>query len=238
MPNGIGDVNHALIQGRIAYGKEYTSGSTYPIAVNTAGVLAGIATTISKTIQTELFAAASVAASTVVLSSTLDVSSIKSALIFIDHGRAATAGFTTNGTEYMVQVSQQAANNDTWRTLASFLAGSAVAASAAASSDCAAGTTLLTITSGTALPANDNIVFSAATIEWVRSTTATGTASVNLLDATRYGHASATGLFAGAEHFTANLNLQAATRLRVVINNRASAGTQPIVARVAAITET
>lgn len=191
----------------------------------------------TETILTELRAAGTLAASTVVLSSTISVAGVKRATVFIDHSRAATAAFTTNGTEYRVDISQKASGNDTWRALASVLASSAVAASAAASSDCAAGTTLVTITSGTAIPANDNICFTSGTIEWVRSTIATGTASFNIIDGTTYGHASATGLFGSAEHFVVSLNLEAATRLRVVINNQASAGTQPIVSRIACITE-
>src|SRR3990167_6709284 len=149
-----------------------------------------------ETIQTELYAAASLAASAQAVSSVLSVVGIKHATILIDHSRAATASFGTNGTEYRVEVSAQSANNDTWRPIASVLASSAVAASAAASSDAAAGTTVVNITSGTAMARGDIICFTSGTIEWVRAVSVSGTASFTVQDATRYGHASATGMFA------------------------------------------
>lgn len=234
MANQIGADNHVLIQGRIAYGMSGTSAVANQ--ANSAGYLqADVRNT--ETIQTELYAAASVAASTVVLSSTISVVGIKRATVFIDHSRASTGGFGINGTEYRIDASQKASGNDTWRTLASVVASSSVAASAASSSDCAAGTTLITITSATAMPANDNICFTSGTIEWVRSTIATGTASFNIVDATTYGHVSATGLFAGAEHFVVSINTEAVTRMRVAINNQASGTTLAVFSRIACITE-
>lgn len=213
-----------------------SDGHYYPLAGNTAGV--GSLNVISTpTVQTALLAAQTIAASTNVLSSTVSVSGVKRVTVFIDHARAATAAFGTNGTEYRVEVSAQTSGNDTWSPIASVLCASAVAASAAASSNCAAGTTLVTITSGTAIPANEWIAFTSGTIEWVRSTIATGTASFNILDGTTYGHASATGIFAGAEKFILSLNVEAQTRMRTVVNNLASGTSQNIASRIAYITE-
>jgi hypothetical protein len=207
-------------------------GHFYPLAGNTAGA-ASLNVLNTETIQTPLLAAQTIAASTNVLSSTVSVIGVKSVLLFIDHARAATAAFGTNGTEYRVEVSEQATGNDTWSPIASVLCASAVCNSAASSSDCAAGTTLITITSGTAMPTTGYTVFTSGTIEWVQPTIATGTASFNVLDATRYAHVSATGIFSGGEKFVMNLDVEAATRMRVVVNNIASATTQPIASRIA-----
>ena len=190
----------------------------------------------TETIETDLLAAQTIAASASVISSVVSVVGVKKASVLIFHSRAATAAFGTNGTEYRVEISAQSSGNEAWQPLASVLASSAVAASAAASSDCAAGTTLVTITSGTAIAARDIICFTSGTIEWVRSTVATGTASFNVLDATTYGHASATGIFSSGEIFPLTFNLESATRLRAVVNNLASGTTQPIASRIALIT--
>ncbi len=229
-----GKKNAVLKTGRIAYGGDGTD--LYPLNTDSDG---SIKISVVETIETELFAPAVVAGTTVSISSVISLVGVKKATFFIDHSKASTAAFTTNGPEYRVEVSQQSSENDTWRAIASFNAGSAVAASAAASSDAAAGTTLVKITSGTAIPARDIICFTnpASSAEWVRSTIATGTASFNVQEATRFAHVSATGLFAGAEQFVVSVETEAFTRARVVINNVASSGTQPILARAACITE-
>ena len=246
-----GKKNLILKTGRIAYGGDGTdfypllgevSGSSIiqSVVLSAGTASAGtVAVSSTKTIQTEIYAPTVVAATTIAISSVVDLTGVKRATFFIDHSKASTAAFTANGPEYRVEVSQQSSENDTWRAIASFNAGSAVAASAAASSDVAAGTTLVKITSGTAIPARDIICFTnpASSAEWVRSTIATGTASFNVQEATRFAHASATGLFAGAEHFVVSVDARAYTRARVVINNVASSGTQPILARAACITE-
>jgi len=229
-----GQKNLVLKTGRIAYVGDGTD--LHPMAADTAGI---IKTANVETIETELYAPTLVAATTIAISSVISLVGVKKATFLIDHSKASTAAMTTNGTEYRVEVSQQSSGNDTWRPVASFNAGSAVAASAAASSDCAVGTTLVKITSGTAMPARDMICFTnpASSAEWVRSTIATGTASFNVEEGTTFDHASATGLFGGAEQFVVSVNTEAFTRGRVVINNVASSGTQPILARAACITE-
>lgn len=233
MAAGEGNTDQIMRQGNLIYGKA-SDGHFYPFSVGTDGVLS---LTGTPTIQTPLLTAQTIAASTNVLSSTVSVSGIGKVTIFIDHARAATAAFGTNGTEYRVELSEQATGNDTWSPIASVVCASAVCNSAAASSNCAAGTTLITITSGTAMPTDDYIVFTSGTIEWVKSTIATGTASFNVLDATTYGHASATGIFSGGEKIIATVDVSAATRMRVVVNNTNSGTTQPIASRIAYITE-
>ena len=223
--------------GKIIYGCD--SSQFYPILGRLSGtsLIQRVDVENTETIETDLVSAQTIAASASVLSSTVSVVGVKRATVLIFHGRAATAGFGTNGTEYRVEVSAQSSGNETWQPIASILTGSAVCNSAAASSNCAAGTTLVTITSGTAMPARDIICFTSGTIEWVRSTVANGTASFNVLDATTYDHASATGIFSSAELFPLTFNLESVTRLRAVVNNLASGTTQPIASRIAFITE-
>jgi len=242
-PSAMGNPNQALITGRTAYVYDGTDlrplrGDTNGSITIGAGTAAAGTVAVSniETIETELKAAATVAASTQALSSTISVVGFKRATFFIDHGRAATAAFGTNGTEYRVEISSTATGNHQWRAMTAISAGSAVCGSGASSSDCAAGTTLVTITSATAMVSGDIICFTSGTIEWVRAVAVTGTASFNVQDATTYAHVSATGMFGGGEHFVLGLDMSAATRARVVINNNASGTTQPIVSRIGCIT--
>jgi len=213
-----------------------TADAMKTVAVASTASAGTVAVSNTETIETELIAAASVAASLQIVSSTLSVVGVKRGTFIIDHAKANTAAFTTNGPEYRIEVSAESANNDTWRPIASLVAGSAVAASAAASSDVAIGTSLVKITSGTAMVLGDIICFTSGTIEWTRATAVTGTASFNVQDATRFDHASDTGIFGGGEHFVVSADLEAVTRVRVIVNNNNSSGTQPIVARAALIT--
>ena len=244
MPESISAAtNQVLLTGRKGYVWDGTDWR--PQASNTAGhIILGAGTAAAgtvavsnvETIQTELYAAASVAASTNVASTVLSLVGVKRATFFIDHGRAGSAAFGTNGTEYRIEVSEQASNNDTWRSIASILASSAVAATLASSGSHAAAAGTITILSGTAAVRDTLYLFQTGTLEWMRSTTVSGTASFDILDGLTYAHAAGT-ISAGAEHFVLSLNVEAITRARVVINNNASGTTQAIAARIACITE-
>ena len=227
-----GEINVVMKQGNLIYGKA-SDGQFYPVLVDTTGNLG--ATNI-ETIQPDLITAQTIASSTNVISSVVSMIGVKKALIQVYHARAATAAFGTNGTEYRIEVSAASSGNDTWNPIASILCSSAACNSAASSSDCAAGTTLVTITSGTAMPITDYTVFTSGTIEWVKPTIATGTASFNVLDPTTYAHVSATGIFSGGVEVPFTLDVSAVTRLRAVVNNIASGTTQAIASRVTLIT--
>ena len=197
---------------------------------------------IVETIQTELFAAASVAASSQAASTILSMAGIKKALIFIDHGRAATAAFGTQGTEYRVEASQRATGDGTWRAMTTVVAGSTAALAVSASADVAAGSTTITVDSGTSIPARGDIVFwantvSAASSEWMRVTSVSGTASFVIQDGLDYGQDSDTSIYTQAEQWALVVDVEAITRLRVVVNNNASGTTQAIYSRIACITE-
>lgn len=245
-----GTKNLVLITGRVAYGKA-SDGQLYPILVDTNGNIvlgagtaaAGtVAVSATKTIQTELMASSAVAASVIVASTVLSLTGIKQATIFIDHGRTSTVAFgALGGTNYLIQGSEKAAGNDTWRTLATLVADSAACSSALSSGAVGAGTTVITILSGTAFAANDLIMWAntadvANSTEWARVATVTGTASFTILDGITNAQGSTVVITNKAEHFVTTLDVSSLTRVRVVVNN--TAGTTAIVrTRIAAITE-
>ena len=245
MPGQTGAKNQALITGRLTYG--FDGVDAYPELAETTeysstAAVKSVRTRPTKTVQTELYAIATIAASTQAASSVLALTGIKKAAIFIDHGRANTVSFGTQGTEYRVEASQQASGNDTWRTVASVVAGSTAALAVAASADVAAGGTTIVVTSGTSITARGDLVFwantvSAASSEWMRATQITGTASFVIQDGLRYGQDADTNIFTQAEQFAVAMATGVYTRLRVIINNNASGTTQAIYARVACITE-
>ena len=237
---GAGNKNQVLQTGRLLYGKA-SDGSFYPLTVDASGNVQSDGL-ITETIQTELIAAQSVAASTQVTSSVLSVVGIKKAAIFIDHGRTSSAAFGTQGTEYRIEGSQQASNNDTWRVMASVLCASTACLAVAASADVAASGGTVTVTSGTSIPARGDTVFwantvSAASSEWSRVLSVSGTASFTLEDTLTRGQDSDTNLFTQAEHFALILDVEPITRLRVRVNNNASGTTLGVYSRVACITE-
>ena len=150
MSNPVAQPNQTHPTGRTVYGFDGTT--LFPIEVTASGSLGVIKTDVrnTETIQ-ELYAAASIAGSTQVLAATLAVSGVKRATFFILHGRAGSAAFGTNGTEYRIEGSAASSGNNSWVSLASVLAASAVAQTLAASSNVAVGDTTVTILSGTAV---------------------------------------------------------------------------------------
>jgi len=238
MPESISAAtNQVKLQGRKAYGWDGTNWQ--PVAADTTG---NLKTSNVETIQTELVAAQSVAASTFFLSSVLSVVGIKRATFFIDHGRASTAAFGTNGTEYRIEASQQASNNDTWIPLASILCSSTACLAVTASADVAAAGTTVTVTSGTSIPARGDRVFwantvSAASSEWMEVRSVSGTVSFVIVDGLTRGQDSDTSIYTQAQRFALTLNLEPVTRVRAVVNNNASGTTLAVYSRVACITE-
>lgn len=225
-------INHVLLTGRKEYGFDGTNWR--PISVDTSG---SVKISNVETIQTELFASASIAASSQATSSVLTLTGIKKAAVFIDHGRAATTAFGTQGTEYLIQASQQASNNDTWRTIASVVAGSTAALLVSHTAIVAADTTV-TVTSGTSIPSRgDTVMGITGTVEWMKVLSVTGTASFVVEDGATFAHAAAGSIYTQAENFVLTLNTEALTRMRVRINNNASGTTYAVFSRIAAITE-
>lgn len=246
MPESISAAtNQVLTSGRKQYVWDGTNWQ--PQASNTAGhVILGAGTAAAgtvavsniETIQTELFAAASVAASAQVASTVLSVVGVKRATVFISHGRASSAAFGTNGTEYRVEVSEAATATNKWRPIASVLASSAVCMTAAASANVAVGATTVVILSGTAVTRGDILVWPSGTIEWMEVAVPTGTASFTTTNPLDFAHAAATAtLVGGGQFLTMSVNVESATRMRVFINNLASGTTLAVYSKIACITQ-
>lgn len=190
-----------------------------------------------KTIQTELLAITAVAANAQQKSSTLDVSSIDKAAIFIDHARDIATAFVGNGTEYRIEVSEKATGNDSWRTLYSVVCGIATASSIVMDAQEAAGQTLIEI-GATTPTVGDYVFFKNAAIgnsEWGKVVAINAGVSFTLQDGLTNTQAAIT-LFNKAEQFVLNLDLKVATRLRVVVNNSKGTTNRAIVSRIAIIT--
>src|SRR3990167_7102531 len=229
--------------GKLIYGGD--GSQFYPMLVRVSGTsgVQRIDIENTETIQSEMLASTLIAASTTVLSSTVSLAGVKRATFFIDHGRGSTAAFGTNGTEYRVEVSEKAAGNDTWRSIASVLAASTACSSAISAGTAApnAGTTVITITSGTAFVAGDLVMWanttSASSIEWAKVVAISGTATFTVQDGITNAQGSTQVIFNQAEQFVLSMNVEPVTRARVVINNIASGTTNAIYSRIALITE-
>ena len=196
---------------------------------------------INKTVQTELLAITAIAADSQQKSSTLSVSHINKASIFIDHARDATAAFVGNGTEYRIEVSEKATGNDTWRTLYSVVCGIAAASDIVMDeSEPAAETEIKT---GATLPAVGDIVFfknaTIANSEWAKVISidaSGGTEHFDIQDGLTNTQAALAHMYNKSEQFVLNLDLKVATRLRVIVNNNKGTTNQAIVSRIACIT--
>jgi hypothetical protein len=233
----VGQRDQVLNTGRIAYGKY--SNYFLPVLVDSSGNQT-INVLVTETTPAVLQASTAIAASTWVKTSETSVVGYKKAAVFIDHARAATAAFGTNGTEYRVEFSAASSGDDKWIAATTWNAGSAVCSSAASSSTVAVGAATCVILSGTAMTIGDIVYVPSATAgndEWWRVAAVSGTASFTILDASAYSHAATTAIFGGAERKCIIQDVEPFTRMRVVINNNASGTTQAIQSRVMVITE-
>ena len=195
---------------------------------------------VTKTIQTELLVITAIAADTQQKSSTLDVSSIDKAAIFIDHARDIATAFVGNGTEYRIEVSEKATGNDTWRTLYSVVCGITAASSIVMDETEPAAETEIK-TAATLPSIGDSVFFKNATLsnsEWAKVIAidaSGGTEHFDILDGLTNSQAAIT-LYNKSEQFVLNIDLKVYTRLRVIVNNNNGTTNQAIVARVACIT--
>lgn len=196
---------------------------------------------INKTIETELQAIATLAADVQAVSSVLDLSGReKQVTILIDHAKDHASASVGQGTEYVVQVSEKASGNDTWRTLASFVA--AITAPTAMVSDAEEAVAQTVIECGVTVPAvGDILFFKNATIansEWanvIARTTGVGTETVTLESGLTNVQAAGT-YYTQGEHFVATIDIRSITRLRVVARNTLGTTNRAVCWRAAAIT--
>lgn len=206
---------------------------------NSAAILAALSPV--KTIQTELKAITAVAADVQSISSTLALTGIKKVAVFIDHAKDNASASVGQGTEYVVQVSEKATGNDTWRALASFTAAITAPTAPITDAEEAAGQTVIEI--GATLPAvGDIIFFKNATIansEWgnIIAVTSAGAASTFTLESALTNTQAQGTYYTQGEHFVLVIDVEALTRLRVVCNNTKGTTNRAIVWRCAAITE-
>lgn len=221
-----GETNKIMPQGNLVYGLA-GDGNAYPFPIN-------------KTIQTELLTATTIAASTQTKSSVVSLTGATKVIFYIDHGRASTAAFGTQGTEYRVETSQKASGNDAWVVAATVTCASTVCLAIASSAAGTVAQTSIVITSGTAPTLGDLVsvanTATPANTEWLKVASVTGTASFTILDGLTYAYAAADTIFTQAERRTIAIDNAAYSRARIVINNNNSGTTQAIRSRIACIT--
>jgi len=205
----------------------------------TPGTTNKVAVSAVKTIQSELLAITAIAANLQQKSSELALTGIKKATVFIDHGRTATTAFVVAGTEYRIEASQQATGDDTWRTIASVEAIITAATEITADAQEVAGQTLIEIGANT--PAVGDIVFwenaTLANSEWMKVVAITGGTDFTILDGLTNTQELAKKIYNKAEQFVLTLDVEAFTRLRVVVNNNNGTTNVAIKSRIACITE-
>ncbi len=174
--------------------------------------------TISKTQNTSILSLQSVASGGVVVSSAQDVSTKLAATIFIHFGRRATAALTS-GVRIRVEASSQSANDGYWFPLASFTTGTAAASSITPSGSAASGQKVISTTTTTGFSVYDQVYIDDTTIansEWGRVNIVTASTSITLIDNLIQTHATTARVYNQAEFYTAQLDLTAIGRIRVV----------------------
>lgn len=172
---------------------------------------------ITKTTGTSVLSLQSVAASTVVISSDLDVSTKMAATILIWFGRrSATAAGA--GVNIRIEVSGESSGDSSWKSIYTFTTGFAACEAEAVSGTVSSGTNVITVASTTNLTIGDYIFIDNSTIansEWKRvksiSTNASVTTENNLANAQ-----TGSTIYDSAEDFMCSLDLTAIKRLRVV----------------------
>jgi len=161
-------------------------------------------------------------------------------ILFIDHAKDDASASVGQGAEYVVQASQKATGNDTWRALTSFTAAITVPVAMITDAEEAAAQTV--IECGAALPAVGDIVFfknaTIANSEWANVVARDATVSAeNVTLESGLTNVQAAGTYyTQGEHFVLTLNVESLSRLRVVCNNTKGTTNRAICWRCAAIT--
>lgn len=204
-----------------------------------AGLLSIFKSSVVKTIQTELKIITAVAADVQSVSSELALTGIKTVTVFVDHAKDHASASVGQGTEYVVQVSEKASGDDTWRALDSFAA--AITAPTVITTDAAeaAGQTLIEI--GATTPVVGDIIFwKNATIgnsEWSTVIAIVANTSCTLESGLTNAQAGIGSTFnTQGEHYVKSFNTEGFTRMRVVCNNTKGTTNRAICWRCAAIT--
>ncbi len=193
---------------------------------------------ITKAIELPLKRITLVAADVQSKSREINLTGLKQVTILIDHAKDNASASVGQGAEYVIQISERAAGNDTWVDLASFTAAITAPTAMISDGEEAAGATL--IECGAATPAvGDILFFENAAIdnsEWANVIARNNTVSVTLEDGLTYTQAGGT-YYTQGEHWVQTINVKSVTRLRVVCNNTKGTTNRAIIWRVAAITQ-
>ena len=172
--------------------------------------------TFSKSAGT-LFALASTAASSVAISSAVDVSTAMGGLVYVRFGRrAATAAGA--GVNIRLEASHATSGDNSWYTFAGYVTSSAACEAEAVSGTVAAGTNVITVASTTNLVAGDIIYIDNGTIansEWGRIKSIVANTSVTIEDNLVNAQTGAT-LYDLAEIYTPAAIPEGAVRIRLV----------------------
>jgi len=175
--------------------------------------------TLAKTAATSVLSLQSVAASTVLISSAIDVSTKLAGTIFIHFGRrAATAAGA--GVDFRIEASSKASADGHWYPLATFTTDFIASEAEAVTGTVASGQKVITVASTTNLTSGDIVYIDNTTIanaEWHRVKSIVSNTSVTVEDNLGNAQTGAT-LYDRAEMFVASLDLASVVRLRVVVD--------------------
>lgn len=173
--------------------------------------------TYSKTGSLTLIALQSVAASSVVVGTAVDVSTKMGGLVYIRFGRRiATAGGA--GANIRIEASFAASGDNTWFPIAIFTTAFAACSDEAVSGTVGSGTNVITVASTTGFAAGDLIFIDNSTIgnsEWGRVKSISANVSVTIEDNLVNAQTGAT-IYDSAEIYAPILIPDAAVRLRAV----------------------
>lgn len=177
--------------------------------------------TITKTQGTSLISLQTLASGAVVLGAAQDVSTKLAATIFIHHGRTIATALT-NGVKFRIEGSAKSTLDGFWFTLAEFVTALTVSTTTATlTTGTTAADTTLPMTSTAGIVIGDIVYIREAgaetNSEFGRVKTVNANTSVVIEDGTLYNHTvTSTLVWSKAEFFTAQIDLTAIGRIRVV----------------------
>ncbi len=174
----------------------------------------------SKTQATSLISLQSVAASSVLIGSVVDVSAKFAGSVFIHFGRrsASAAGA---GVNFRVEGSAKSSADGFWFPLAIFTSGFAATNSQPVTTSSSSGQNVVSMSTTTNMAVGDIVYIDDPTIgnsEWGRVKTVTASTSITLEDNLQSTHGTSAVVYRAAELYmtTPNIDLSSVGRLRVV----------------------
>jgi len=174
-----------------------------------------------KTQGTSLLTLQTLASAAVVLGTATDVSTKLAATVFIHVGRTVATALS-NGVKIRIEASSKSSLNGHWYSLAEFITGIAASTTTAAlTTGTTAGDIILPMTTTAGIVIGDKVYIREAggetNSEFGRVKTVTASTSVTIEDGTLFNHTITTTLvWSQAEFFSAQLDLTAIGRIRVV----------------------